>query len=121
MIPATVEQMKAAGKTYDPVTYDGAQHGFMRLGDAPDGTMPTRQRAPMHGHVGEAFSIGQVGRRWVASEHSIEPEKIRRLRRSELPVNTLAMARYLIGKTLVLELRGGRIQRAVSSRGLSPR
>lgn len=36
-------------------------------------------------------------------------KKIRRLRRSELPVNTLAMARYLIGKTLVLELRGGRI------------
>lgn len=34
-IPATVEQMKAAGKTYDPVTYEGAGHGFMRAGDAP--------------------------------------------------------------------------------------
>jgi hypothetical protein len=28
--------MKAAGKTYDPVTYDGAGHGFMRAGEAPD-------------------------------------------------------------------------------------
>jgi carboxymethylenebutenolidase len=28
--------MKAAGKTYDPVTYEGAGHGFMRAGEAPD-------------------------------------------------------------------------------------
>jgi carboxymethylenebutenolidase len=35
-IPDTVAQMKAAGKTYDPVTYDGAGHGFMRAGEAPD-------------------------------------------------------------------------------------
>jgi carboxymethylenebutenolidase len=35
-VPDTVTQMKAAGKTYDPVTYDGAGHGFMRAGEAPD-------------------------------------------------------------------------------------
>jgi carboxymethylenebutenolidase len=35
-IPDTITQMKAAGKTYDPVTYDGAGHGFMRAGEAPD-------------------------------------------------------------------------------------
>ena len=35
-IPDTKENMKAAGKTYDPVTYDGARHGFMRSGEAPD-------------------------------------------------------------------------------------
>ncbi|HXH93028.1 MAG TPA: dienelactone hydrolase family protein [Thermoanaerobaculia bacterium] len=34
-IPATTELMKAAGKTYEPVTYEGAGHGFMRAGDAP--------------------------------------------------------------------------------------
>jgi carboxymethylenebutenolidase len=28
--------MKAAGKTYDPVIYEGAGHGFMRAGEAPD-------------------------------------------------------------------------------------
>jgi carboxymethylenebutenolidase len=28
--------MKQAGKTYLPVTYDGAGHGFMRGGEAPD-------------------------------------------------------------------------------------
>ena len=35
-IPATISGMKAAGKTYDPVTYDGAGHGFMRAGEAPE-------------------------------------------------------------------------------------
>ena len=35
-IPATTEEMKAAGKKYEPVTYDGAGHGFMRAGEAPD-------------------------------------------------------------------------------------
>ena len=35
-IPDTVAAMKAAGKKYDPVTYDGAGHGFMRAGETPD-------------------------------------------------------------------------------------
>jgi carboxymethylenebutenolidase len=35
-IPQTVADMKAAGKKYEPVTYDGAGHGFMRAGQAPD-------------------------------------------------------------------------------------
>jgi len=35
-VPATTEAMKAASKTYDPVVYDGAGHGFMRAGQAPD-------------------------------------------------------------------------------------
>jgi carboxymethylenebutenolidase len=34
-VPKTQELMKAAGKRYDPVTYEGAGHGFMRAGDAP--------------------------------------------------------------------------------------
>jgi carboxymethylenebutenolidase len=35
-IPGAVEQMKAAGKVYEPVTYAGAGHGFMRGGEAPE-------------------------------------------------------------------------------------
>ena len=35
--------------------------------------------------------------------------KIRRLRRSELPVSTVKLARYLIGKTLVHDLPDGRL------------
>jgi len=37
------------------------------------------------------------------------PLKIRRLRRSELPANTLKLARYLIGKTLVHDSPKGRM------------
>jgi carboxymethylenebutenolidase len=35
-LPDTTAQMKAAGKSFDPVVYDGAGHGFMRAGEAPD-------------------------------------------------------------------------------------
>jgi len=35
-VPATTDGMKAAGKKYEPVVYDGAGHGFMRAGQAPD-------------------------------------------------------------------------------------
>jgi len=37
-IPDAIAAMKAAGKTYEPVTYEGAGHGFMRAGEAPDAT-----------------------------------------------------------------------------------
>src|ERR1700730_9223727 len=35
-LPDTTAQMKAAGKTFEPVVYDDAGHGFMRAGEAPD-------------------------------------------------------------------------------------
>jgi carboxymethylenebutenolidase len=35
-IPATEQQMKAAGKFFEPVLYEGAGHGFMRTGEQPD-------------------------------------------------------------------------------------
>lgn len=44
-VPATIEGMKAAGKKYDPVTYDGAGHGFMRAGEDPGNTNPANKTA----------------------------------------------------------------------------
>jgi carboxymethylenebutenolidase len=35
-IPQSTQLMKKAGKTYEPVIYDAAGHGFMRAGEAPD-------------------------------------------------------------------------------------
>jgi carboxymethylenebutenolidase len=35
-IPKTTGQMKKAGKTYEPVTYENAGHGFMRAGEQPN-------------------------------------------------------------------------------------
>ncbi|HEV3277706.1 MAG TPA: dienelactone hydrolase family protein [Terriglobia bacterium] len=39
-IPDATAAMKAAGKSYDPVVYEGAGHGFMRAGEAPDASDP---------------------------------------------------------------------------------
>jgi carboxymethylenebutenolidase len=37
--------MKKAGKSYDPVIYDGAGHGFMRAGEDPSDTNPANKKA----------------------------------------------------------------------------
>ena len=39
-LPATIEAMKELKKKYEPVTYEGAGHGFMRAGDAPEPVAP---------------------------------------------------------------------------------
>ncbi len=44
-VPGTVDAMKAAGKKYEPVTYDGAGHGFMRAGEDPANTNPANKKA----------------------------------------------------------------------------
>jgi carboxymethylenebutenolidase len=42
-VPDAIANMRAAGKTFEPVTYDGAGHGFMRAGEAPDAKEPDRK------------------------------------------------------------------------------
>ncbi len=42
-IPDAKQQMKAAGKTYEPVVYEGAGHGFMRAGEAPDASAANKK------------------------------------------------------------------------------
>lgn len=42
-IPKSTELMKEAGKTYEPVTYEGAGHGFMRSGEDPGGDEPNKK------------------------------------------------------------------------------
>jgi carboxymethylenebutenolidase len=43
-IPEATANMKALGKTYKPVIYKGAGHGFMRAGEAPD-ALPGNKKA----------------------------------------------------------------------------
>jgi carboxymethylenebutenolidase len=50
-VPGTTEAMKAAGKAYEPVTYDGAGHGFMRAGEDPGNTVPGNKTAREQGFV----------------------------------------------------------------------
>ena len=42
-VPTSMELMSKAGKIYQPVTYEGAGHGFMRTGEAPDATEPNKK------------------------------------------------------------------------------
>ncbi len=44
-IPDTTAAMKSAGKKYDPVTYAGAGHGFMRAGEDPANTNSDNKKA----------------------------------------------------------------------------
>jgi carboxymethylenebutenolidase len=44
-IPATEEGMKKAGKKYEPVTYEGAGHGFMRTAVDPSKDNPADKKA----------------------------------------------------------------------------
>ena len=39
-LPKTTEAMAELKKTFDPVTYEGAGHGFMRAGEAPEPVAP---------------------------------------------------------------------------------
>jgi carboxymethylenebutenolidase len=48
-VPDTTAAMKAAGKTYEPVTYEGAGHGFMRAGEDPTNTVPGNKTAREQG------------------------------------------------------------------------
>jgi len=48
-VPATKDAMKAAGKSYDPVVYEGAGHGFMRAGEDPGNTNPANKTAREQG------------------------------------------------------------------------
>jgi carboxymethylenebutenolidase len=42
-IPTSKDLMSKAGKRYEPVTYEGAGHGFMRAGEAPDASEANRK------------------------------------------------------------------------------
>jgi len=44
-LAATIEAMKQLGKTYEPVTYTGAGHGFMRAGEDPGDKNPANKKA----------------------------------------------------------------------------
>jgi carboxymethylenebutenolidase len=47
-VPGTVALMKEAGKTFEPVTYDGAGHGYMRAGEESNAS-PANRNAMVEG------------------------------------------------------------------------
>jgi carboxymethylenebutenolidase len=81
-VPATTDAMKAAGRKYDPVTYDGAGHGFMRAGEAPDAS-PANKAAREQGFTrlvtlikemkGPAMASNATHNKTVATKKSAAP------------------------------------------------
>jgi carboxymethylenebutenolidase len=64
-LPKTIEMMKAAGKSYEPVTYDGAGHGFMRAGDAPPPPADAEQKVK-DAYAGNKKARDDAWTRWKA-------------------------------------------------------
>ena len=57
-IPQATTDMKAAGKSYEPVIYGGAGHGFMRAGQAPPDPAANPQQASAYTANKKAYEEG---------------------------------------------------------------
>src|SRR3954449_4765501 len=64
-LPKTIELMKAAGKTFEPVTYEGAGHGFMRAGETPPPPADADQKA-RDAYAGNKKARDEAWVRWRA-------------------------------------------------------
>ena len=64
-VPKTIEMMKAAGKTFEPVTYEGAGHGFMRAGEMPPPPADADQKV-RDAYAGNKKARDDAWTRWKA-------------------------------------------------------
>jgi len=72
-LPATTEAMKAAGKKFEPVTYDGAGHGFMRAGEDPTATLENRKaREEAFARLTELLKAANTGTHAALSSHALK-------------------------------------------------
>ncbi len=62
-VPKVVEQMKNAGKVFEPVTYPGAGHGFMRSGEQPGADAANRD------------ARDQAWTRWISLLQKLESDR----------------------------------------------
>ncbi len=69
-IPATITAMKAAGKTYEPVTYDGAGHGFMRAGVDPTNTVEGNKTAREQGFTRLTAELAKINKAPAGKPHA---------------------------------------------------
>jgi carboxymethylenebutenolidase len=62
-VPKTEEMMKAAKKVFEPVTYEGAGHGFMRAGDTPPPPADADAKA-REAYTGNKKARDEAWKRW---------------------------------------------------------
>jgi carboxymethylenebutenolidase len=80
-VPDTIAAMKAAGKKYDPVIYDGAGHGFMRAGEDPSPTTtPPNKKAREEGFVRLTMLLKQIDQQTASA---VAPEANRSVKHTK--------------------------------------
>jgi carboxymethylenebutenolidase len=60
-VPGAITDMKAAGKKYEPLTYEGAGHGFMRAGEDPTNTVEGNKKARTEGFARMTSVLNHLG------------------------------------------------------------
>ncbi len=75
-VPDTTAAMKAAGKKYEPVIYDGAGHGFMRAGEDPSPTTtPENKKARAEGFARLTKLLKQIDTQSAAAAPATTTEE----------------------------------------------
>ena len=69
-VPGAITDMKAAGKKYEPVTYEGAGHGFMRAGEDPTNTVEANKKARTEGFARMTSVMNHLGAPGGASRNA---------------------------------------------------
>ncbi len=87
MIPGAVTAMKAAGKKYEPVTYEGAGHGFMRAGEDPNNTVEANKKARTEGFARLTGLLGKLGA--PGSSHIAIPAGTKSLAKKSAPAKPM--------------------------------
>lgn len=70
MVPGAIADMKAAGKTFEPVTYDGAGHGFMRAGVDPTNTVEANKTAREQGFARMKAELARIDKMPAGKPHA---------------------------------------------------
>jgi carboxymethylenebutenolidase len=69
-IPQAIIDMKAAGKRFEPLTYEGAGHGFMRAGEDPTNTVEANKKARTEGFARMTSVMNHLGAPGGASRNT---------------------------------------------------
>lgn len=70
MVPGAIADMKAAGKTFEPVTYEGAGHGFMRAGVDPNNTVEGNKTAREQGFARMKAELAKLDKMPAGKTHA---------------------------------------------------
>ena len=74
-VPGAIIDMKAAGKKYEPVTYEGAGHGFMRAGEDPTNTVEANKKARTEGFARMTSVMNHLGAPGASRNATPAPNK----------------------------------------------